>query len=82
MPVLVFDRLDTASDHVNHEFSGVSLGGTLGSVLAKVLLDGHCIVTDVPKVDCLSALGKEKKGVELSEKLRRGLMDSDLECMR
>lgn len=78
VPVLVFDGLNTASNHVNHELSCVGFGGTLSSILAKVMLHGCRIVTDISEVDGLSALGKKKKSVELSKELSRGLMNCNL----
>lgn len=70
MPVLILDRLDTTGNNVNHELSCVGLDRALGPVLAKVLLNTGRIITNVSKVDCLSALCKEKESVELSEELR------------
>lgn len=79
MPVLILDSVDTAGNNVNHELSCISLGRTLGTVLTKVLLNAGCILANVSKVNRLSALCKEKEGVELSEELCRRLVNCNLE---
>lgn len=79
MPILVLDSLDAAGDNVNHELSRISLGRALGPVFAKVLLNAGCILANVSKVNRLPALCKEKEGIELSEELRRRLVNRNLE---
>jgi hypothetical protein len=79
MPILVLDSLDTAGNNVNHELSCISLGRALSPVLAKVLFNAGCILANISKVNRLSALCKEKEGVELSEELRRRLVNRNLE---
>ena len=58
---------ETARDDVDHVFSRVGVFGTWCVVAGEVFFDRFTIIADVTEIDCLSAFGEEKEGIELSE---------------